>query len=179
MAAVPLALSARIERWPQAQAFTISSGSKTEAIVVVAESSDGVHTGRGECVPYLRYGEVPTGAYFHSRTGARTALAAAGAAVVLTPIYVLADETIRHTPPWLPSLPPAIRTGLIPVVIACAVLAVVYLGVRQLFSASPLEAVQALLTFLIVAFVVLTVTGSLFRGQAMALAWPWAMAATR
>jgi hypothetical protein len=96
---------------------------------------------------------------------------------VLTPIYVLADETIRRTPPWLPSLPPAIRTGFVPVVLTCAVLAVVYLAVRRMFSASRLEAVQALLTFLIVAFVALTVTGSLFRGQAMALAWPWAVAA--
>jgi quinol-cytochrome oxidoreductase complex cytochrome b subunit len=130
-------------------------------------------------LPYLRYGEAPSGAYFHSRTGARTALAAAGAALVLTPIYVLADETIRRTPPWLPSLSPAIRTGLVPVVLTCAVLAAVYLGVRRLFSASRLEAVQALLTFLIVAFVVLTVTGSLFRGQAMALTWPWAVAAVR
>ncbi len=130
-------------------------------------------------LPYLRYSETPSGAYFHSRTGARSALAAAVAAFVLTPVYVLADETVRRTPPWLPSLPPAIRTGFVPVVLVCAVLAVVYLAVRRLFSASRLEAVQALLTFLIVAFVVLTVTGSLFRGQAMALAWPWAVAAVR
>src|SRR5262249_18005270 len=59
MAPLPLSLSARIERSPLAQAFTISRGSKTEAIVVVAEVSDGVHTGRGECVPYPRYGETP------------------------------------------------------------------------------------------------------------------------
>ena len=59
MAPIPLTLSPRIERWPLAQAFTISRGSKTEAIVVVAEVSDGVHTGRGECVPYPRYGETP------------------------------------------------------------------------------------------------------------------------
>src|SRR5207248_740515 len=51
--------TARIEHWPLGQAFTISRGSKTEAIVVVAEVSDGVHTGRGECVPYPRYGETP------------------------------------------------------------------------------------------------------------------------
>ena len=56
---VPLTLNARIERWPLAQAFTISRGSKTEAIVVVAEVSDGVQAGRGECVPYPRYGETP------------------------------------------------------------------------------------------------------------------------
>ncbi len=58
---VPLTLNARIERWPLAQAFTISRGSKTEAIVVVAEVSDGVHAGRGECVPYPRYRENPEG----------------------------------------------------------------------------------------------------------------------
>ena len=54
-------LSVRIERWPLAGAFTISRGTKTEAIVVVAELSDGTHRGRGESVPYARYGETPDG----------------------------------------------------------------------------------------------------------------------
>jgi L-alanine-DL-glutamate epimerase-like enolase superfamily enzyme len=49
----------RIERWPIAGSFTISRGAKTQAITVVAEVSDGGHVGRGECVPYPRYGETP------------------------------------------------------------------------------------------------------------------------
>src|SRR5215218_9604931 len=52
-------LVARVERWPIAGAFTISRGAKTEAVTVVAEISHGGHTGRGECVPYPRYGETP------------------------------------------------------------------------------------------------------------------------
>jgi L-Ala-D/L-Glu epimerase / N-acetyl-D-glutamate racemase len=58
----PLSLSVRVERWPIAGAFTISRGAKTEAVVVVAEvaDSDG-HRGRGECVPYARYGETVDG----------------------------------------------------------------------------------------------------------------------
>ena len=52
-------LAARIERWPIAGSFTISRGAKTEAVTVVAEVSHGGHTGRGECVPYPRYGETP------------------------------------------------------------------------------------------------------------------------
>jgi L-Ala-D/L-Glu epimerase len=52
-------LAVRIERWPIAGAFTISRGAKTEAVTVVAEVSQGGHTGRGECVPYSRYGETP------------------------------------------------------------------------------------------------------------------------
>jgi L-alanine-DL-glutamate epimerase-like enolase superfamily enzyme len=52
-------LNARIERWPIAGSFTISRGAKTEAVTVVAEVSRGGLTGRGECVPYPRYGETP------------------------------------------------------------------------------------------------------------------------
>jgi L-Ala-D/L-Glu epimerase len=54
-------LSVRIERWPLASTFAISRGSKTEAVVVVAELSDGSCRGRGESVPYARYGETPGG----------------------------------------------------------------------------------------------------------------------
>ena len=49
------------ESWPIAGTFTISRGSKTEARVVVATLSDGPLRGRGECVPYPRYGETPEG----------------------------------------------------------------------------------------------------------------------
>ena len=55
-------LSVAIERWPLASAFTISRGSKTEAVVVTAELREGGHRGRGECVPYARYGETPEAA---------------------------------------------------------------------------------------------------------------------
>jgi L-alanine-DL-glutamate epimerase-like enolase superfamily enzyme len=55
-------LDVRIERFPIAGSFTISRGAKTEAVTVVAEiSRDGV-IGRGECVPYPRYGETPEAA---------------------------------------------------------------------------------------------------------------------
>jgi L-Ala-D/L-Glu epimerase len=52
-------LVARIERWPIAGSFNISRGAKTEALTVVVEVSRGGHAGRGECVPYPRYGETP------------------------------------------------------------------------------------------------------------------------
>jgi L-alanine-DL-glutamate epimerase-like enolase superfamily enzyme len=51
-------LTAKVERFPLAEVFTISRGSKTEAAVVTASVEDGGHTGRGECVPYARYGET-------------------------------------------------------------------------------------------------------------------------
>ncbi len=46
------------ETWPIAGAFTISRGSKTEAETVVVSIREAGHVGRGECVPYARYGET-------------------------------------------------------------------------------------------------------------------------
>jgi len=53
---MPRRLDVSVEKWPIAGRFTISRGAKTEAVVVVATiTGDGV-SGRGECVPYARYG---------------------------------------------------------------------------------------------------------------------------
>jgi len=50
-----------VERWPITGGFTISRGSRTEAVVVVATIEEGPLKGRGECVPYARYGETVEG----------------------------------------------------------------------------------------------------------------------
>ncbi len=54
-------ISAAIERWPIDGAFVIARGAKREAVVVTATVSDGNGMGRGECVPYARYGETVEG----------------------------------------------------------------------------------------------------------------------
>ncbi|ADV13222.1 N-acetyl-D-Glu racemase DgcA [Mesorhizobium ciceri] len=54
-------ISVEAERFPIAGTFTISRGSKTEAEVISCTISDGGHFGRGECVPYKRYGETIEG----------------------------------------------------------------------------------------------------------------------
>lgn len=50
-------VEAHVERWAIARPFTIARGTKTVAEVVVATITDGPFEGRGECVPYPRYGE--------------------------------------------------------------------------------------------------------------------------
>ncbi|MDX9996510.1 MAG: N-acetyl-D-Glu racemase DgcA [Phenylobacterium sp.] len=51
-------IAVAVERWPIAGAFTIARGAKTEAEVVVAEIAEAGARGRGEGVPYARYGET-------------------------------------------------------------------------------------------------------------------------
>jgi L-alanine-DL-glutamate epimerase-like enolase superfamily enzyme len=50
-------IAVRRERFALARVFTISRGSKTAAEVLTVTVTRGGVTGRGECVPYARYGE--------------------------------------------------------------------------------------------------------------------------
>lgn len=51
-------ITARHESWPLAEPFTVSRGTANSAEIVAVEiESDGL-SGRGECVPYWRYGET-------------------------------------------------------------------------------------------------------------------------
>jgi L-alanine-DL-glutamate epimerase-like enolase superfamily enzyme len=68
-------LAARVERWPIAGAFTIARGSKTEAEVVVVELQAAGARGRGEAVPYARYGET-TGSVLAQIEAVRTRIEA-------------------------------------------------------------------------------------------------------
>ncbi|MGK6314958.1 N-acetyl-D-Glu racemase DgcA [Neorhizobium sp. DT-125] len=54
-------LEATIETFPIAGTFTISRGSKTEAEVITCIIRENGVSGRGECVPYRRYGETMDG----------------------------------------------------------------------------------------------------------------------
>jgi len=71
-------LHIRTERWPLAGTFTISRGSRTEAVVVVAEIEQDGQTGRGECTPYPRYGESVEGVETAIRAQARAIAEGAG-----------------------------------------------------------------------------------------------------
>ena len=51
-------VNARPETWPLARPFRIARGAKDEARVIVVEIAQEGMTGRGECVPYARYGET-------------------------------------------------------------------------------------------------------------------------
>ncbi len=54
-------LDVAIERFPLAERFVIARGAKTESVVIVVTLRQGEWRGRGEAVPYGRYGETVDG----------------------------------------------------------------------------------------------------------------------
>ena len=73
---------------------------------------------------------------------------------------------------WLPAVPALVRNGLIPLALLSAGVAGYVWWLRRTYSASHEEAVQAVVVFLVTAFLILTVACVGFRGQGMALTWP-------
>jgi L-alanine-DL-glutamate epimerase-like enolase superfamily enzyme len=53
------AISIKVESWPLRQRFAIARGSKISAETICVEIADKGCVGRGEAVPYARYGETP------------------------------------------------------------------------------------------------------------------------
>jgi hypothetical protein len=124
-------------------------------------------------LPYLNYREAPAGVWFASANGRRTALVAALAAVVATPLAVVLDEYAVDFSAMMPGLPQAFSLGLVPTALFIAIVAGWYVLMVRKFQASRLESVQAVFVFLAVGWVILTATCVFFRGQGMKLRWPF------
>lgn len=120
-------------------------------------------------IPYINYEANTTGVWFCSHKGRKMALVAVIFATLLTVGAVLLNEfVIGAGQSGAASL---INNGLLPFVIVLAVCTVFYRLIKRFFRATNNEAVQALFTLLITAFVVLTMIGVWFRGPGMQLMW--------
>lgn len=123
-------------------------------------------------LPYLGVEEASAGVWFASNVGRQTSAAAAIAAGLITPIAVILDEFVVDLAGWMPGWPQVISNGLIPTALFIGLLAGVYIAIKRVFRAPRLETVQALVIFLVVMFVMLTIICAIFRGEGMALRWP-------
>ena len=120
-------------------------------------------------IPYISYETNTSGVWFCSANGRKTALIAVGFALVATVGAVLLSEFVINAGPSGPAS--LLRNGLIPFTIVLAVCGGFYQLLRKQFKTTNNEAVQALFTLLMTAFVVLTAIGVWFRGAGMQLVW--------
>ena len=128
---------------------------------------------RWRLIPYMRFDLSAEGIWFRSRRGRQMAVVAVVAALVLTPALVLLDEYWLDLPELLPSLPTIISNGWVPLAALLLGLLGFYEIMRRAFRATACETRQSLFILLVVGFIVLTVIGVAFRGEGMALMWPW------
>ena len=124
------------------------------------------------CIPYFNYQSSTAGVWFASQAGRKMALISALTAVVATPVGILADEYIIDITAWAPGLPATIGNGLMPFAFMLALGIGFYIFMKRKHAATNNEAFQAVFVLILVAFLILTITGVWFRGPGMALSWP-------
>ena len=124
-------------------------------------------------LPYIPYDENTAGVWFASHRGRRMAVVAAIVAIVLTPLFILADDLFFDFAAWLPGIPPFVSSGLLPVAIILTALGGFYGLMKKKYNATKNETIQAVFVLLLVAFIILTITTVWFRGEGMELMWPW------
>ena len=125
-------------------------------------------------LPYLGFSDdEPRGAWFLSENGRRTAKRAAGAALVATPLLVLADALLLGKGGAPSGTAAFVLRGVLPVAALLAGAVAGFRFLRSRLGATRLEATQALFVFFATAFAVLTAVGIWFRGAGMKLVWPW------
>ncbi len=123
-------------------------------------------------LPYLDQDMQTAGIWFRSIRGRWLALASAVLGVIGTFGLVLLDEYWLDLPDLLPFLPSSISNGWIPLAALLLALIGIYEALKT-FGAKDCEARQALFTLLFSSFVTLTLIGIFFRGEGMALMFPW------
>ncbi len=123
-------------------------------------------------IPYLNYQTDTAGVWFASHRGRRMTAVAALTAVIITPIGIIADEFVIDFAAWLPGQPSVVSNGILPAAIVLAGISMFYWLVKKKYAATNNESIQSVFVLLVVAFVILTITGIWFRGKGMALIWP-------
>jgi quinol-cytochrome oxidoreductase complex cytochrome b subunit len=124
-------------------------------------------------MPFIRYHEAPAGVWFISSKGRRTALLAAAAAAITTPLAVVLDEYVIDFTALMPGLPSALSLGVVPTALFTGAVIGLYTLVARKFRSSRLESVQAVFVFLAASWIILTAVCVFFRGQGMKLRWPF------
>jgi quinol-cytochrome oxidoreductase complex cytochrome b subunit len=124
-------------------------------------------------LPYIDYQLNTAGVWFASRKGRRMASVAALSALIGTPLGIVGDEYLIEVAARMPAIPTWVTNGLVPFALLLAAIAAFYFFMKRKYAASNTEAVQMVFVLLLVALLVLTVTGIWFRGTGMKLVWPW------
>jgi len=133
----------------------------------------GLALGALAILPYLKTDMDTEGIWFRSRRGRALAWLGLFVGSLATPMLVLLDEYLINLPELLPGLPTIISNGWVPLA-AILLMLVAYAEVlKRAFGAHACEVRQSLFTLLVTGFIVLTVIGVAFRGEGMALMFPW------
>jgi len=124
-------------------------------------------------IPFLKYNEPPNGHWFISGKGIQSSKHTAIFATVATLAGILFNAYVLNFEMVMPDIPALISNGVIPFLILFLLMRGYYQFYLKGLRLSKAELVQAVFVFIVVAFIMLSLTGIFFRGKDMELTFPW------
>lgn len=124
-------------------------------------------------LPFIRHEQNSEGIWFYSKKGRQMGITAAVISIVITPVIILCSSFLVDFSRWFPELSVAVSNGLFPLIFIMAGIGGFYMLIKKRYDGNDIEAIQAVFILLLVAYIVLTITGMWFRGPGMALMWIW------
>ncbi len=124
-------------------------------------------------IPFFKYNEPPNGQWFISGKGVKSSKDTAIFAGMVTLAGILFNAYVLNFEMVMPGVPALISNGAIPLLILFLLMGGYYQFYLKGFRLSKAELIQAVFVFIVVAFILLTLTGIFFRGKDMELTFPW------
>jgi len=120
-------------------------------------------------IPYTKGTNINVGVWFNSLNGKQITIWSVIYSIVFTFALILNTEYILNFQAWMPDVPVLITTGLFPLIIYVLPTYGFILFVKRKFKATKIELIISLVTILLSAYLVMTLVGSLMRGEGMHL----------
>jgi quinol-cytochrome oxidoreductase complex cytochrome b subunit len=144
-------------------------------------------------IPYIDKSPLGQGVYWYTQNSKRVAKFAAIYTTIMVIVLILLDEPprtdetthqTRLTLGFWPGFgisyqlnklgaPTWLYNFVIPIVVMVGLSALLAYLVRRIYNADTREIMVALFTGFVVSYVILTISGTAFRGHGMELFWPW------
>lgn len=122
---------------------------------------------------YSKYPSNSGGIWFISTRGRTLSIVSFTGTLLFCAVAIIVDEYFIDFALLLPGIPQWISNGLIPATIVFMVFSAFYMVIGKLFSPDKNEKVQVVFVFFITVLISFTITGVWFRGEGMALIWPF------
>lgn len=124
-------------------------------------------------LPFLRFDKQYEGVWFFNQMGKRLAILATIISLCTVTIAILISEFLVNFEEWLPSLPLIISSGLIPFTLVATFFVILMYFIKKQYRTDTSELILFLTTFIVVAYIVFSITAIFFRGPGMQMMWPW------
>lgn len=132
-------------------------------------------------IPYIDRSKKGTGIWFYSKKGVPIAVFSAiyttvwNLGLIFIDEWLPAGEAANGIAPFLKmhGFPPAFAEIFVPLVFMTFIPFSLWMIVKRRWQADTRELMIAMYSFFLASFIVLTIIGTAFRGEGMALTWPW------